>query len=151
MRLEKPSANPYYTHHKAQYLCWINQFLKEIDMRLYAPLDESNSILRPGAALGEPAAATRKTPATRASIVRSNIGLEAANESTLDIAVIEQDARNQRNIKFGHIVKSLFTTIGAWLERNENRERDHFFAASDNLADLEQRQRHFERTGVAHY
>jgi len=38
-----------------------------------------------------------------------------------------------------------------WLERNETRERDHFFAASANLADLEERQRHWERTGCAHY
>jgi hypothetical protein len=38
-----------------------------------------------------------------------------------------------------------------WLDRNETYERDSFFAASENLADLEQRQRHFERTGIAHY
>ncbi len=120
-------------------------------MRLYAPLDESNSLLRPGAAFGEPAVATRKTAVSRPAIVRGNIGLEAANESALDIPGIEYDARSQRSSAFGRFAKSLFTAIGAWLDRAENRELDHFFTASENLADLEQRQRHFERTGVAHY
>ena len=101
-------------------------------MRLYAPLYEGDSILRPDAALGEPAAADSKSPAPTATIVRSNMPLEPAN----DIA---------------HMAKALFARVAAWLERNENMERDNFFAASENLADLEQRQRHFERTGVAHY
>lgn len=101
-------------------------------MRLYAPLYEGDSILRPDAALGEPAAANSKSRAATATIVRSNMPLEPAH----DIA---------------HMAKTLFARIAAWLERNENSERDHFFAASENLADLEQRQRHFERTGVAHY
>ena len=49
------------------------------------------------------------------------------------------------------MLKSMFKAIGDWFERNENFERDSFFAAAENLADLEQRQRHFERTGMAHY
>ena len=132
MRLEKPSQGPYYSQHKARYLFWINQILKEIAMRLYAPLYEGDSILRPDAALGERAVANSKSPAPTATIVQSNMPLAPAN----DIA---------------HMAKALFTKIAAWLERNENNERDNFFAASENLADLEQRQRHFERTGVPHY
>ncbi len=132
MRLEKLPPGPYYSHHKARYLCWINQILKEIAMRLYAPLYEGDSILRPDAALGERAVANSKSPAPTATIVHSNMPLAPAN----DIA---------------HMAKALFAKIAAWLERNENKERDNFFAASENLADLEQRQRHFERTGVPHY
>ena len=132
MRLEKPPPGLYYSHHKARYLCWINQILKEITMRLYAPLYDGDSILRPDAALGERAAPNAKSPATTATIVHSNMPLAPAN----DIA---------------HAAKTLFARIAAWLERAENSERDNFFAASENLADLEQRQRHFERTGVPHY
>ncbi len=101
-------------------------------MRLYAPLYEGESILRPDAALGEPAAANSKSAAPTATIVRSNIAPAPANE-------------------IAQLAKTLFARIAAWVERNENRERDNFFAASENLADLEQRQRHFERTGVPHY
>jgi hypothetical protein len=151
MRLEKPPMSPYDIDHKARYLCWINYISKETAMRLYAPIDEGDSIVRPDAALGERAAAVKRPAAPTPAIVHSNIVVAAANQGALDIPAIEQRARDQRNAGFARIAKAMLTTIGAWLERNENHERDYFFAASENLADLEQRQRHFERTGVAHY
>lgn len=120
-------------------------------MRLYAPLYEGDSILRPDAAFGEPAVKVFKSPAPARDFVRSNIEAEAANETVLDIHAIEQIARDHRNAEVARLVKGMFKAIGAWLERNENFERDSFFAAAENLADLEQRQRHFERTGSAHY
>ena len=120
-------------------------------MRLYAPLYEGDSILRPDAAFGEPAVRVFRTPAPTADFVRSNIQAEAARETALDILAIEQAARRQRSIELARMIKAMFAAIGAWLERNENYDRDSFFAAADNLADLEQRQRHFERTGLAHY
>ncbi len=120
-------------------------------MRLYAPLYEGDSILRPDAAFGEPAVRVFRSPAPAADFVRSNIQAEAANETALDIRAIEHMARHQRSVELGRMLKALFASIGAWLERNENFERDNFFAAAENLADLEERQRHFERTGMAHY
>jgi hypothetical protein len=147
MRLEKPSASPYHDEHKARYPCCINQLLKEIDMRLYAPLYEGDNTLRPDAALGGSAAPVRKSPAPASTIVRSNI----APETAADIPAAEQDIRQPRNGGIAHRARTLFTAIANWLESSENHERDSFFAASENLADLEQRQRHFERTGIAHY
>ena len=120
-------------------------------MRLYAPLYEGDSIIRPDAALGEAAAKVFRTPAPKTDFVRSNIQLEAANETTLDIHAIEQTARALRSVEFARKLKGMFTAIGDWLDRNEYAERDDFFAASSNLADLEQRQRHWERTGMSHY
>lgn len=120
-------------------------------MRLYAPLYEGDSILRPDAALGEPAVKVFRSPAPAPDFVRSNIQVEAANETALDIHEIERIARHQRSVELARMVKAVFARIGDWLERIETSERDNFFAASENLADLEQRQRHFERTGMAHY
>lgn len=120
-------------------------------MRLYAPLYEGDSILRPDAAFGEPAVKVFRTPAPAADFVRSNMQVEAANETALDIHAIELAARQQRSVEIARWVKSMFAAISDWFERQENFERDNFFAASENLADLEQRQRHFERTGMAHY
>ncbi|MGP1676416.1 MAG: RSP_7527 family protein [Burkholderiales bacterium] len=120
-------------------------------MRLYAPLYEGDSMLRPDAAFGEPAVKVFKSPAPAPRFVRSNIQVEAANETALDIHAIEQIARRQRSVEIARMLKALFTAVGAWFERNEYFERDNFFAASENLSDLEQRQRHFERTGMAHY
>ena len=117
-------------------------------MRLYAPLYEGDSILRPDAALGEPAI---KAPDPATAFVRSNNQIEAANETTLDLHAVEQSARALRSAQFARLLKAAHTAVVDWFERNDNFERDRFFAGSANLADLEQRQRHFERTGRAHY
>lgn len=120
-------------------------------MRLYAPLYEGDSIIRPDAALGESAVKVFKSAPPAARFVRSNIQEEAANETILDINAIAEMARNQRNAAVARMLKSMFAAIGAWFQRDDNFMRDSFFAASENLADLEQRQRHFERTGMTHY
>lgn len=120
-------------------------------MRLYAPLYEGDSILRPDAAFGEPAVRVFRSPAPVADFVQGNIQAEAARETVLDIHAIEQLARRHRSMELARMIKGMFAALGAWLESSENYDRDSFFAAADNLADLEQRQRHFERTGLAHY
>ncbi len=120
-------------------------------MRLYAPLYEADSIVRPDAAFGERAGKVFKAPAPAADFVRSNNKAKAANETVLDIDAIVQLAHRQRGAELGRLLKAAYTAVVDWLDRNETYERDSFFAASENLADLEQRQRHFERTGIAHY
>ena len=62
-------------------------------MRLYAPLYEGDSILRPDATIGAPVRTVFKTPAPAPDFVRSNIQVEAANETMLDLHAIEQTAR----------------------------------------------------------
>ena len=120
-------------------------------MRLYAPLYEGDSFLRPDAAIGASIRKVFKAPAPAAAFVRSNIQVEAANEAALDLPAIERAAHAMRSAEVARLLKAAYTAVVDWLERNESWERDNFFAASANLADLEQRQRHFERTGRAHY
>ena len=120
-------------------------------MRLYAPLYEGDSILRPDAAFGEPAVKVFRSPAPAPSFVRSNNQAEAANETVLDIEAIVRVASMQRSRELGRLLKAAYTAVVDWLDRAETYERDNFFASAENLADLEQRQRHFERTGMAHY
>ena len=133
-------------------------------MRLYAPMYEGDSILRPEAAIGVSARALFKAPAPAADLVRSNIQVEGASETALGIphATVEA-ARNLRSAELAHLLQGAYTAVAGglkaayaavedWFERSKNQERDDFFAASANLADLEQRQRHFERTGLTrHY
>jgi len=118
---------------------------------MYAPLYEGDSILRPDAALGESALRVFRSPAPAPDFVRSNIQIEAAKETALDIHAIEQMARIQRNVEISRLLNLMFTKIGEWFERRNYSERDRFFAESDNLCELEQRQRYFERTGMTHY
>jgi hypothetical protein len=131
-------------------------------MRLYAPLYEGDSILRPDAAIGASIRRDFKTSAPAADFVRGNIQVEAANETALDIRAIEHTARVLQSIELARVLKNTYTFLANglkaahtavvdWFERGETEERDNFFAASANLADLEQRQRHWERTGCAHY
>jgi len=120
-------------------------------MRLYAPLYEGDSIVRPDAAFGEPAVSSFKKAHSGMDFVRSNIQAEAANTTALDLHAIEQTARNLRSAEIARLFRVAYDAIVDWLDRNEQYERDRFFAASSNLADLEQRQRHWERTGCAHY
>jgi hypothetical protein len=120
-------------------------------MRLYAPMYEGDSLLRPDAAIGTSVRTVFKTPAPAIDFVRSNIRAGAANETVLDLVAIEQAARVMRGVELGRLLKTAYTAVVDWLERVETRERDNFFAASANLSDLEQRQRYWERTGCAHY
>jgi hypothetical protein len=131
-------------------------------MRLYAPLYEGDSVLRPDAAIGASVRTIFKAPAPAADFVHSNIQVEAANPPALDIHAIERTARVLRGVELAHLLinaatllanglKAAHAAVAEWLERIDDQERDNFFAASANLADLEQRQRHFERTGLTHY
>jgi hypothetical protein len=131
-------------------------------MRLYAPMYEGDSFLRPDAAIGASVRTVFKAPAPATDFVRSNIQAEAANQTALDIHAIEQTARVLRGAELARLINNAATSVANWLktahaavvdwlERVEYQERDNFFAGSAKLADLEQRQRHFERAGVAHY
>ena len=131
-------------------------------MRLYAPMYEGDSILRPDAAIGAALRPAFKAPARRVDFVRSNIQIEAAEETVLDLHAVEQRAHELRNIETARLLKQAYAAVARalktthaavvdWFARAETEERDRFFAASANLADLEQRQRHWERTGCAHY
>jgi hypothetical protein len=83
--------------------------------------------------------------------VRSNNQAEAANTTVLDLHAIEQAARGLRSAEIARLFRVAYDAVVNWLDRNDQYERDSFFAASSNLSDLEQRQRHWERTGCAHY
>jgi hypothetical protein len=112
---------------------------------------EGDSLLRPDAAFGEPAVTVFRTPAPAAAIVRSNSQVAAVSATPLDLHAIELSARMMRSAELARLLKAAYSAMVDWLDGIETRERDRFFAASANLSDLEQRQRHWERTGCAQY
>ena len=131
-------------------------------MRLYAPLYEGDSFLRPDAAIGASVRDLFKAPAPAQDFVRSNIQAEAAALTASDIHAIEQTARMLRSIELARLLSNAATSlmnglkaahnaVVDWMERIDYQERDNFFANSANLADLEQRQRHYERTGRTYF
>jgi hypothetical protein len=123
---------------------------------------EGDSILRPDASIATAALEKFRTPARAIDFVRSNTQAEAANQTAADIQAIVHAAHALRSAEMARLVRSAASAVAKalktahnavvnWLERVENHQRDSFFAASANLADLEQRQRHWERTGSTHY
>lgn len=106
-------------------------------MRLYAPLYEGDGIIRHRAAFGEPAL----------ELVRGNNEAEVET----DPRALEQQARAARSAWIASKLRAMYQAVADWLERSDNFERDNFLAGAANLAELEQRQRHFERTGRAHF
>jgi hypothetical protein len=120
-------------------------------MRLYAPLYEGDSLIRPDAAFGEPIVTSFRRSDSAPDFVRSNIQAEAAVATSLDLQAIEQTARHLRSAEIARLLRAAYDGIVNWLDRNDQYERDSFFASSSNLCELEQRQRHWERTGCSHY
>ena len=120
-------------------------------MRLYAPLYEGDSLVRPDAAFGEPAVTSFKRTVSVPDFVQSNMQAEAAVMTALDLHAMEQTARHLRSAEIARLLRSAYDAVVNWLDRNDQYERDSFFAASSNLCELEQRQRHWERTGCSHY
>jgi hypothetical protein len=123
---------------------------------------EGDSVLRPDAAIGASLRALFKAPAPTVDFVRSNIPAERANPTVPEIQAIAQTARALRSAAMARLLKSaaasmahglkaVHAAVADWFERIEYQERDNFFAASTDLADLEQRQRQWERTGCARY
>jgi hypothetical protein len=112
---------------------------------------EGDSFLRPDAAIDTPVRTAAKAAAPAPVFVHGNIEAEAANQTAFDFHALDQTARNLRSSEIARLLKAAYTAVADWLERIDSQERDDFFAASANLADLEQRQRHWERTGHAHY
>jgi hypothetical protein len=112
---------------------------------------EGDSFLRPDAAIGAPVRTVVKATTHAPVFVHGNIETEAASQTALDLHALEQTVRQLRGTELAHLLKAAYTAVADWFERIDNQERDEFFAASANLSDLEQRQRHWERTGHSHY
>ena len=73
-------------------------------MRLYAPIYEGDSFLRPDAAIGATIRRISKAPARTADFVRSNTQIEAANLTALDIRAIDRTARVLRGIELARLL-----------------------------------------------
>jgi hypothetical protein len=79
--------------------------------------------------------------------VRSTIVVECAPESGADIAAIEAQARAARSTWVGSKLKSFYQVLVRKFESGAEADLEHYLAASQSLAELEERIRRFERTG----
>lgn len=105
----------------------------------------SDSILQPGIFPGSIPESDRKAAYFRTEFVRSNMPLENAPDSGVDVVEIERQARAARSAWVGSKLKSYYEALVRKFERAGQAEMENYLAASQSLADLEERIRHYER------
>jgi hypothetical protein len=114
-------------------------------MRLYPPMYPGDSILQPGTVPGGDAMSAWDVAVSRTPFVRSNVRAQIALELGVDAAAPDGQARATRRVWVGSKLKSYYEALVRKFERAGQAELENYLAASQNLADLEQRIRRYER------
>lgn len=120
-------------------------------MRLYPQMYPGDSILQPGAVPGGEAVKAWNAAPSRTYFVRSNIDAESAPELEVDVATLERQARAARAAWIGSKLKSYYEALVRKFARGGQAEMENYLAASQNLADLEERIHRFERMQLPYY
>ena len=120
-------------------------------MRLYPTIDPGHRMPQPGSFPGSGAESTSKTAVSREQFVRSNILLESALETGIDAAEPKRQARAARSTWVGSKLKTYYEALVRKFERAGQAEMENYLAASENLADLEERIRRYERMHSRYY
>ena len=108
-------------------------------------------MLQPGTFPGGDAVNVRKTALFLGHFVRSNTRLESAPKPGVDGAEFEQHARATRGVWVGSKLKSFYQALVRKFEGARQAEMESYLAASQNLADLEERIRRYERMQSRYY
>lgn len=114
-------------------------------MKLYPPIYPGDSFLQPGKVPGGDAEGSWNAAALRMFVVRSNMRADREPEFMLDFTAIEQQARAARSAWIGSKLKSYYQALVRKFERAGPAEKENYLAASQCLADLEERIRCQER------
>jgi hypothetical protein len=120
-------------------------------MRFYAPLDDGDSATRPPIDLDLALGQAVKTAVSETSFVHGNMRLEGMSGHAFDSAALERRARAARSAWVGSKLKSYYQALVDKFERAGRSELENYLAASENLADLEDRIRRFERHPASYY
>jgi len=120
-------------------------------MRFYAPLDEGDSVMRPPVDLELALGQALKTAVSETDFVHGNILTEATTGQNFDPAALERRARAARSAWVGSKLKAYYQALVDKFERAGRSQLENYLAASENLADLEDRIRRFERHPTSYY
>ena len=108
-------------------------------------------MLHPGVFPGGDAVNLRKTGTFGADIVHSSIGADGAPKLEVDVPTLVRQARAARDAWIGSKLKSYYEALVRKFARGGQSEMENYLAASQNLADLEERIRRYERMQSRHY
>src|SRR5476649_2231772 len=113
-------------------------------MRLYPPIYPGDNILQPGTVPGGDTMSAWDAAVSRAPFVRNNMRAESAPERGVDAAALQRQARATSRVWVGSKLKSYYEALVRKFERAGQAEMENYLAASQNLADLEERIRRYE-------
>jgi hypothetical protein len=108
-------------------------------MRLYRPTYPEDCSQQPGAYPGGDAPYVWKTGTFSADIVHSTIDAEGTPEAEVDVATRARQAGATRSACNGSKLKSYYETLTRKFARGGQAEMKNYQAASQSLADLEER------------
>src|SRR5512140_2149656 len=114
-------------------------------MRLYPQIYPENSFLEPGNHVSSMPGRAGTAALPTAKLVRSNIPVDGLSENGIDFAAVEAQARAARSAWVGSKLKSFYESLVRKFERAGAAERENYLAASQCLAELEERIRIEER------
>ncbi|MBE0625128.1 MAG: hypothetical protein IH606_09990 [Burkholderiales bacterium] len=115
-------------------------------MRLYPQIYPVGQIQPSGALLRKGNVSVWDAIASRSLIVQSNMHLNTEPEPRIDINAIEHRARAARSAWIGSKLKAYYQALVRKFERAGEAGREDYLAASQSLADLEERIRRYERS-----
>jgi hypothetical protein len=120
-------------------------------MRLYQQMYFDDTISRPvRLSVGNPVNAGNSANFPT-SVVQSNMPAESTPELGVDFVALERQARAARSAWVGSKLKSFYQALVRKFERAGAAEMENYLAASQNLAELEERIRRYERGQPLYY
>ena len=108
-------------------------------MRLYPPIYPEDSMLQPGTFPGGDAVSAKEMGPSSAPLVRSNMRAGSMPEAAVDVAAHVDQAKAARGAWVGSQLKPYFEALMRKFARGGPSEMEKYLAASQNLAELEER------------
>ena len=108
-------------------------------MRLYPPIYPEDGMLQPGTFPGGDAAGANEMGPSSAPLVRSNMRARSMPEAEVDVAAQVREAKTARGAWVGSQLKPYFEALMRKFALGGPSEMEKYLAASQNLADLEDR------------
>lgn len=122
-----------------------------MNMRFYLPIYPTDCVQEAGSIPGGDAVNSWKTPLFSPILMRRTIGAGSAADTAADADRPGQRMQARHGGWVGSKLKSYYEALVRKFESAGQAELENYLAASQNLADLEQRIRRYERMHSRHY
>jgi len=120
-------------------------------MRLYQTMHSDDRVSLPGAEFCGSSANEGNSADCPTSIVQRTMPAADLAEPAIDFVALERQARAARSAWIGSKLHSFYQALVRKFERAGSAEMENYLAASQSLAELEERIRRYERMQPLHH